>query len=92
MGRQNPICPDLLLLIQEANTAYFVSKVMVPKVRVELTRPCGQWFLSSLPTVLDRPYTTTDIRILATLRIWIGRPRASVTPQHPLGKRLKLRG
>jgi len=56
---------------------------MVPKVRVELTRPCGQWFLSSLPTVLDRPYTTTDIRTLATLPIWIGRPRASAPRQHP---------
>ena len=31
--------------------ANFVSKIMVPKVRVELTRPCGQWFLrpSRLP-------------------------------------------
>ena len=33
--------------------------------------------------ITDRSYTTTSVRILATLAIWIGRPWASATPQHP---------
>ena len=57
--------------------------MLAPKARVELARPFGQWFLSSLPPVLDRPYTTTSVHILPTSPIWIGRPWASATPQQP---------
>jgi hypothetical protein len=51
----------------------FVAKRVVPKVRVELTRPFGQWFLSSLPIVHHRLQGITNVHVLA--RLQIGRPR-----------------
>ena len=47
--------------------------MMVPKVRVELTRPFGQWFLSSSLLVRHCLQGITNVHVLA--RLQIGRPR-----------------
>ena len=51
----------------------FVAKRVVPKVRVELTRPFGQWFLSSSLLVRHCLQGITNVHVLA--RLQIGGPR-----------------
>ena len=65
---------------------------MVPKVGVEPTRPCGQWFLSSLPSIFQRFCTTTNVHDLATFRIRLGRPRTSASSQQLLANVLNVGG